>query len=339
MANEPRSAKEFAKELVNGIVPANRWNGEQAPEAWQKEARQTLASLLGLQRFTPCEPNVRVEFTRPFGPHTETRFTFESEAGWITPCHMLTPEGTPKGVMLCLQGHSTGMHNSMGRALHPGDVEDIESGDRDFAVQAVKRGYVAVALEQRAFGECGGTPQPDCQHAGLLAIMAGRTLLGMRVWDVKRAVEVLKTFFGLDGLPFYCMGNSGGGTATVYAAALLPELAGAIPSCSVCTWERSIVFRQHCICNYVPDIARHFDMGDIAALIAPRPYVQVNGRDDAIFLLDGAEAAFNGAKRVYDAMGAGENCRFVIGEGIHRFYAAPAWKAFEEILNNREAKL
>ncbi len=162
--------------------------------------------------------------------------------------------------------------------------------------------------------------------------MVGRTLLGERVWDVKRAVEVLKTEFGLADLPFYCMGNSGGGTATVYAAALLPELAGAIPSCSVCTWEHSIAMRQHCECNYVPHIAEYFDMGEIAALIAPRPYVQVNGRDDPIFLQVGAEDAFREAARVYAAAGASENCRLVIGEGGHRFYARAAWKAFGEIL-------
>ena len=168
----------------------------------------------------------------------------------------------------------------------------------------------------------------------MMSLMVGRTLLGQRIWDVKRLIEALKTHFGFADLPYYCMGNSGGGTATVYAAAVLPELAGAMPSCSVCTWEKSIANTVHCACNYVPGIARYFDMGDIAALIAPRPYVQVNGRFDDIFLLDGAEAAFNGAKRVYEALNAADKCRFVIGEGEHRFYADAAWQAFNELTMN-----
>ncbi len=330
MANKPRPAKDIAKEMINSIEPSMTWNGAEDPAVWQKAAREKLAALVGMDRFEPCPLNVQVEYERPFGESTETRFTFESEAGWVVPCVSLTPKTAPKGIMICLQGHSTGMHNSLGIKLYEGD-EKAEAGDRGFALQAAERGYIAVAVEQRAFGECGGTPRPDCYHAAMLSLMAGRTLIGQRVWDVKRVIEVMKTFFGYQDLPFYCMGNSGGGTATVYAAALLPELDGAMPSCSVCTWKRSIAYTYHCACNYVPGIARYFDMGDIAALIAPRPYVQVNGKEDDIFLIDGALDAYGVARRFYTALGAKENCAFVQGDEGHRFYAALAWPVFEDI--------
>ena len=127
------------------------------------------------------------------------------------------------------------------------------------------------------------------------------------------------------------MGNSGGGTASVYSAAVIERLDGAIPSCAVCTWKESIAFRRHCACNYVPGIVNDFDMGDIAGLIAPRIYVQVNGREDDIFLLPGAQESFDLAKELYTAAGAADRCAFVIGEGGHRFYADAAWKAFETL--------
>ena len=62
-----------------------------------------------------------------------------------------------------------------------------------------------------------------------------------------------------------------------------------------------------------------------AGLIAPRPYVQVNGKDDGIFLIDGAKACFEQAQKCYAAAGAPEKCRLVIGDAGHRFYAAAAW--------------
>ena len=325
------NAGRFSFDLVRAQKPAMAFSGGSAA-AWQSAAREKLAALLGMDKFSPCAPEVQMEYTRPFGGHTETRFSFLTETGWRAPCHLIIPKGAPKGVMICLQGHSTGMHISLGRSKYPEDENDIEDGDRDYAVQAADRGYIAAALDQRAFGVCGGTPRPDCYGAAMSALMCGRTLLGERVWDVGRLIAVLKSEFGYADLPYYCMGNSGGGTATVYAAAILPELAGAMPSCSVCTWEKSIAYTRHCACNYIPHIAENFDMGDIAGLIAPRPYVQVNGRDDDIFLLAGAEAAFRQAKRVYEAAGAPEKCRFVIGEAGHRFYAGPGWAAFEACL-------
>ena len=39
-----------------------------------------------------------------------------------------------------------------------------------------------------------------------------------------------------------------------------------------------IDYYDHCTCNFIPRIANHFDMGDIAGLIAPRGLVIVNGK-------------------------------------------------------------
>mgnify|MGYP003295189338 CR=1 FL=1 len=74
------------------------------------------------------------------------------------PCHLWIPNnGKEKhSVVICLQGHASGMHISMGKPIYEGDEETISGGDRDFCVRAVKEGYVAVAVEQRNFGECGG---------------------------------------------------------------------------------------------------------------------------------------------------------------------------------------
>ena len=113
----------------------------------------------------------------------ETRFTFQSEEGYFVPCHFLEPKrkaAEKPPVMICLLGHSTGMHISLGRFRYPGDAEDVEDGDRDFALEAVRRGFCAVTLEQRCFGERGGTPKPNCYGAAMTALLSGRTLLGDR---------------------------------------------------------------------------------------------------------------------------------------------------------------
>ncbi len=299
--------------------------------AWQKSTRQALCKLLGMDTFEPCEPNFRIEYEREKEDCIETRFTFDTEQGYSSLCVMQAPKTASRGFMICLQGHSTGMHNSLGVKKYAED-EGGQMGDRDFAVQAVKHGFTAMALEQRCFGERGGTPRPDCQQASMLALLRGRTMIGERVWDVSRLAALIDERFNPDALPIYVMGNSGGGTASFYSAAVIERLSGAIPSCAVCTWKESIAFHRHCTCNYVPGIANYLDMGDIAGLIAPRIYVQVNGRDDEIFQITGAQECFDAAAKLYAVAGAADRCAFVIGEGGHRFYADPAWKAFEAMI-------
>jgi len=324
--------RDFNKRAFETITPALRYKPGEDFAAWQSAARQKLGELLGMEHFTHCDPDMETEFVHDKGTYTDTRFTFQSETGYYIPCRMLKPKTPAKGFMICLQGHSTGMHNSVGEALYPGDAEDQENGDRDFALQAQQEGFIAIAMEQRCFGECGGTPTPDCRDSSMLALLRGRTTIGERVWDVTALINLINSEMNPGKLPVYVMGNSGGGTASFYAACWNTDLAGAIPSCSVCTYLDSIIFRRHCECNYIPDIANFFDMGDLAGLIAPRRYVQVNGKDDPIFLLNGAEESFRIAQTLYAAAGAPENCRLVVGDGGHRFYADDAWKAFKDII-------
>ena len=250
---------------------------------------------------------------------------------------MFIPNGIDNPpVMICLQGHSKGMHISLGRPKYEGDEEKINGGDRDFCVRAVKEGFAAIALEQRNFGECGGDEKgPKCYESAMTALLMGRTTIGERVWDISRLIDVLETNFSdkVDVSKICCMGNSGGGTATVYAAALEDRIVLAMPSCAMCTFKDSIGAMYHCSCNYVPKIANYFDMGDLMAMAYPKYFVQVSGIEDGIFPLFGAEEVFEKGKNAYESVGLGERCTLVKGNGGHRFYADDAWPVVHEYLN------
>lgn len=309
------------------------WNGVEDITIWQARARALLRELLGLPLKRPRASHMSVEHEATRDGYHERRFVFESEADVHVPCVMRAPVGVASPpLIVCLQGHSKGMHISLGQPKYEGDEETISGGDRDFARQAVGLGYAALTIEQRGFGECGGTPDgPACYQPAASALLLGRTLLGERVWDVSRAIEVVTSEFDVDADRICVMGNSGGGTATIYAAALNLGFAAAMPSCALAGFAESIGLQYHCLCNYVPGIMKHFDMGDILALIAPRPLVVVNGREDAIFPIESAVREFARAKRVYDGLGAGDMIYHVIGRGGHRFYAAEAWPALNKL--------
>lgn len=321
---------------LNAAPRSMEYRGGEPLEAWQKRAREKLTELLGLP-YETCDPQFEVEYRDETEEYYEIRFTFQTEPDCFAPAHFLVPKKSPYAkppVMICLQGHSTGMHISLGRVKYPGDKED---GDRNFAPVAVSHGFCAVALEQRCFGERGGTPRPDCYSASMTALLAGRTTIGGRVWDIMRLIDLLETEFAdvCDPSRVYCCGNSGGGTATFYAAALEQRIAGAIPSCAFCTFADSIGAMYHCACNYVPRIRQYFDMAELAGMIAPRPLVIVSGLKDDIFPLAGAESEFERVKNTYYANSEKpENAAHVIGPEGHRFYAAPAWERFLPIVNN-----
>ncbi len=313
---------------------------------WRKKLRSKLRELLGMGKFQKVDANLRI-LAESDGPgYRETRFAFTAEAGADVPCHLLVPSGAtgPVPLVICLQGHSTGMHISLGRPKYPGDEESISGGDRDYALRIVREGFAALVMEQRCFGERNDCRPKDihpfhagCTHASMVELLLGRTMIGARAWDVMRAIDAIDDFPGLDLERIACMGNSGGGTITWFAACLEPRIRVAMPSCYFCTWRQSIARIDHCADNYVPGALQHFDLGDLAGLIAPRPLVIVAGRHDPIFPLAGVEEEFLRVQAIYDQAGAAGNCQLIIGEGGHRFFADLAWPAFHRLAGWRGA--
>ena len=309
-------------------------------EQWRGQVREKLAELLG---HTPerVPANVRIEWEKEHETFTETRFVFDSAPMTSVPCHLLVPKAVKKPcpVVICLQGHSSGMHISLARAKFENDEKLIAGGDRDFALQAVRQGYAALVMEQRGFGERRSEKKfrraPDgattCDVPSSVALLLGRTMIGERVWDICRLIDVISEFPQLDPERIGCMGNSGGGTATYYAACMDERIKIAMPSCSVCSLDQSIGIMRHCICNFIPRMAEYFDMGDLSCLIAPRKLVVVAGEKDVGFLLPGTLDAFGVIQKVYDKADYPENCRLVLGPEGHRFYGDLSWPVFREL--------
>jgi len=308
-------------------------------ETWRQQVNMKLRELVGVipERV---DPNIRIEYEKEEEGFFEKRFVFASEPGADVPCHLLIPKTgqAPHPIVICLQGHSTGMHNSLGRAKFDGDAEGIEHYDRDFAIQAVNEGYAALVMEQRCFGEREDQRAAElrhvartCRHASLVALMLGRTMVGERSWDVSRAIDMLAEFSEVDTGRVGLMGNSGGGTITYFASCLDSRISIAMPSCYVCTFRDSIGTIDHCSCNYIPNILRYFEMADLACLIAPRPLIVVAGRQDTIFPIDAVERTFETIQNIYAAAGVPDRCRLVVGEKGHQFYARQSWPVFREL--------
>ena len=126
--------------------------------------------------------------------------------------------------------------------------------------------------------------------------------------------------------------------AGILAAALcgiLPDLidqriAACMPSCAFTSFYASIGVRAHGFCNYIPGIARDFDMGDLCAMIAPRPLVIIAGAKDTSFPLKEAKEQFEITRRLYERLAAPDRCRLIAAPEGPRYYADLAWPAFRE---------
>lgn len=290
--------------------------------AWKAQVKEKYVELLGLDDIAKnaCDIKVEIEEKVQMDGYIRYRYVFECEKGCYLPCYLLIPDtGKDKySVLVCLQGHTAGFHISIGVQKYPGDERGLSTST--FALDGVKNGYAALCIEQRGMGER-QTPLQHrgrvegegcpCYYTAMTALLLGRTLLGERVWDVSRAIDSLSYFDGLDLDDITCVGNSGGGTATYYAACYDERIKLAIPSCSVCSYQESITYTWHCSCNYIPHAAKYFDMGELAALIAPRKLMLVNGKNDKIFHIEGTREVYSVIEKIYEKEGAKDACQLL----------------------------
>lgn len=323
------------RDLVRRNRPALAFTGDDLA-AWRRRLRRTLRLRLGLDRIDvgarlPLRVRTLQRWETADG-HVE-KVLFTCERGADATGFICLPKTARKRHpwLICLQGHSTGAHNSVAvdREDHSKPIEVVR--DRDFGLTCMRNGVAALCLEQRSFGERREreqqhVSQSGCHDAIMQALKLGRTLVGERVFDVDRALDLLWTRDDVDRQRVGVMGNSGGGTVSIYAAALLPRLRFAMPSCAFCGFATSIMAISHCGCNYIPSLLLDADMGDILGCFAPKPLVVVNGRTDDIFPIAGASAAMRQLRRIYAAAGAEQHLHHVIGPEGHRFYADLAWK-------------
>ncbi len=304
-------------------------DSRKAAEAWQKRLRPKVTELVGGFPSTRGSLKAQSLEQREFPNYRREKFVFESRPGQLVLGYLLTPKTgqKPYPAVICLPGHGRGVDDIVGIDDKGRDRTDRSGYMHDFAIQVVEQGMAAVAIEQMAFGcrrdaktRKGGLGRSACQPTAGAALLLGETMIGWRVWDVMRTIDWIETRLELNAKKVGVTGISGGGTITVFSAALEPRIQAAFASGYLCTFRDSIFSLSHCIDNYVPGILEWAEMYDVAGLIAPRPFFAESGMRDDIFPITAFRDSFARVKRVYEAFSAAPLIDQEVFEGEHSWH-------------------
>ncbi len=300
----------------------------QEADAWQRDLRAKLVELIGgFPKRTPLRGEV-LEVTQRPGYRRE-RIRFYSRPGVAVVGYLLIPDGTkpPHATVIAIPGHGRGVDDIVGIDEAGRDRDDKPGYQHDFAIQAADQGLAVVAIEPMAFGHrrsqaiaAKGPKETACQPTAGSALLLGETMIGWRVWDVIRCIDWIGTLPELDSERIGCMGISGGGTCTLFSAALDPRIKAAFVSGYLNTFRDSIMSVPHCMDNYVPGILNWAEMYDVAGLIAPRPLFSEGGDRDPIFPVHATRESFARVKKVYELFEATNNAQQEIFAGEHEFH-------------------
>lgn len=305
---------------------------------WRQGLRCTIRKLLGLHRMVPAPLAPRVTETVQCAGYKRQRVEIDTEPGLTMPLYVLIPDslmGTAPAV-LAPHGHLSGgkLATTGQRDISPTMAETIDQHNYDYGVQAVRRGYVVFCPDARGFGERRERfhEKPEqllewsCRNLARMGLPLGLTVAGMWVWDLMALLDYVAARPETTGEKIGCIGLSGGGLQTLYLAALDDRIACAVVSGYFYGVADSLLhMSENCDCNFVPNLWEMADMGDVAALIAPRPLLFESGWSDPLNGprgIDNVLEQYAVTRRAYELLAVPDRLAIDVFDGGHKWHGA-----------------
>jgi len=311
--------------------------GRREWKRWRMGLRERLAEAIGLPRIERCLPGIAKGPVDRCSGYIRHALTIETSPGLWVPAFLLIPEECtlPRPAVLCCHGHGCGM-NALVALTEDGRPRRSGAGyQRDFAIQAVRAGFVTLAFDQYGFGRRRDFAfnkaqrlSNACEQPSKNALHFGLTVAGIRVWDACRMIDVLQSRPEVHPGRIGMAGISGGGMVTQFTTALDERIRAACVSGYCNRYADCILAIHHCIDNYIPALGLLADNDDIACLIAPRPLLIESGTRDPIFPIAATRSAIRKLRGCYELLDAGDALETDIFEGDHHFHGAKVWSFF-----------
>jgi dienelactone hydrolase len=289
------------------------------------------------------------------GDFIREKITFATSADLRVPAYVHVPKRLKNPAPAIVDLHSHGGMFLFGKEKvidfgqnHPVMTRYHERnyGGRPTTTALVRRGYVVITIDALMFGERRLMLDEDLHYGWDRAkytieiadelnrkcrgkestiakslTYAGMSWPGVITWDDVRTVDYLVTRPEVDPARIGCLGVSLGGWRTIFLAGLDERIAAACIVGFMST-VRPMLQRHidtHSFAHFVPGLHRHLDLPDVAALMAPKPLLVLQCRQDGLFPLAGMEESVEKIAAIYGQAGVRDRFTGKFYEVPHRF--------------------
>ncbi|QDU92986.1 dienelactone hydrolase family protein [Lignipirellula cremea] len=229
-------------------------------------------------------------------------------------------------------------------------------GGRPTTTALVRRGYVVITIDALMFGERRLMLDEDLHYGwerskysvevatalnqkcrgkeSTLAksmVYAGAAWPGVITWDDRRTVDYLVTRPEVDPQRIGCVGVSLGGWRTLFLAGMEERISAACLVGFMST-VRPMLHRHidtHSWAHFVPGLHPYLDLPDVVSMMAPKPLMVQQCRQDGLFTPEGMQDSVDKIAAVYEKAGVKEQFHGNFYDGGHRFDVPMQEDAFD----------
>src|SRR3954469_13330671 len=334
-------------------------------QAWQTRARATVLDRLF---YAPpaVAPAPQVFRREDRGDYLQEYLTFQTTPDIRVPAYVLIPKQAKFPAPGIVALHCHGGFYVWGKEKlveldreHPALTDykqDLYQGT-SVATELVRRGYVVIVIDAFYWGErrmlldddppsyrdSQTMTKPDVaafnrrsqegeQLVARSLLTAGVTWPGVLLWDDLRTVDYLASRPEVDPQRLGCVGLSLGGYRSFLLAALDPRIKVAVDVGWMTSFASQIkrnVVHTIGLTFHIAGLYRYLDLPDLAALIAPRSLLVINGSKDALFAPEGVRAAYDKIGACFQKAGVADRQHCRLYDAPHQFNRQMQDEAFK----------
>ena len=350
MNNSPLMKMLYEELERNGMRRRFSGSSKEDFNSWKRKSKRLLKHILAIQEQNSLSvPSAVYGTSAAADGYIETKAYIETEPSVLMPLWILSPENcsadNPIPAVIAIHGHGCyGKDALIGKYATAEEKDCIEKYNYSFALDLVRMGYVVLCPDTRGFGERQENMNRNeisrikgcCREINNMALPLGKNITGMNVFDMMRLLDWASSLPYIRKNQIGVAGFSGGGMCALYLGAIDQRVRCTVVSGYFYGAGKALLEQPwNCSCNYIPNMWKYFDIGDVASMHAPKPLYTENGTEDGLNGEDGianVSSQINIVKKAYEAAGHPERFMHHFFHGGHRWEGKESYSFLQEWL-------
>jgi dienelactone hydrolase len=312
-----RNLPVYADSLIKDLTYPLAWGHSEIRDfdAWRQTARQRVFDCM----LTPPPPpadgyDMKILAEEQREGYKAQKLEVRLSRYYTVPAYLLIPDGEgPFPAVNALHDHGAHLFIGKEKMIRPLACEDslVKTDAQQWADQLyegqfvgdylARHGYVVFSADAPMWGERGQKEGPRRDRYDMIAgnmMMYGIDLSAYMTYDDLSGTAFLASLPQVDAQRIGCMGCSMGAYRTWMLSALSDHIKAGAAICWMTTTDEQMSFKYDRtenggFANCFPGLRRWLDYPHIASMACPKPMLFINGTQDKLFPVAGAEKAFS----------------------------------------------
>ena len=325
-----RNLPVYADSLIADLTYPLAWGNSDIRDldAWKRAAREKVFDCMLTPPPAPDNGfEAKILYEEQREGYKARKLEIRLSRYYTVPAYLLIPNGKgPFPAVNVLHDHGAHLFIGKEKVIRPLACEDsVVINDAEAWVQnyegqyfgdyLAQNGFVVFSSDAPMWGERGQKEGPRRDKYDMIAgnmMMYGIDLSAYMTYDDLRATDYLASLPEVDPKRIGCTGWSMGAYRTWMLSALSDRIKAGAAVCWMVTTDEQLTLHYSRtenggFANCLPGLRRWLDYPHIASIACPKPMLFINGSQDKLFPVAGAQKAFAIMHDVWKSQGAGDN--------------------------------